>query len=563
MQNRTFYFIGPDREIRENPGLAPAGLLARQHFTADAPVFRFGFEPGRIFIQDESFRRRLKDGDKDAWSFLNFALENLSKTKGARFLDRVYGDPIDSGVQRKMSDYKDAWEYLDHAMMEEFGLHPFDITVYEYVPSEDQRNDTVKRIEDETRCIGVNRYVNRVLGTGPDVDIDAISGELEMFYLENLRWVCDVAKGNPQAAWLLKQIDSASDKHMFAMLHEGRPRIFKAKKEADGTLGTEADIRASLKGYDGPIIIFSFDRVKNVLYVRNHPLGRLYEDPSTKEMIETIRRDAAKVAGVPPHRTALAFDPSLMEASLFEMSRYAAPWSLVRRHFDQPRDVEVLCAPLRSHAGGAGAVIRGELDEDMKCPRLKLFRAARGLAPSYPYILVDSREPRGAQARVMLDCYFTLASGHERDDAPAPLSEFVMMARDKHARNAIKCDMEHLLNLGLGKKDLLDFFAPDRDLARRAEYRQIAEELIDSLSKSKVVVAGLGGINDWFYATQEKINESRHVNDQGRRTVEPFNLQKKKKAPSPRSYEQLLMTQHDKDLSAEKTTEQLLRESLI
>ena len=116
--------------------------------------------------------------------------------------------------------------------------------------------------------------------------------------------------------------------------------------------------------------------------------------------------------------------------------------------------------------------------------------------------------------------------------------------------------------MGLSKKEILDFFATEFHLFKRAEYRKVYEEVLDEMDDRKLrkVTASMGKgiqINEHYVMIQDYINQSQHVKPQ------KLNPEPKKKHIAPRSYQQLLSMKHDREMSYMKTMEQLLRESTL
>ena len=76
------------------------------------------------------------------------------------------------------------------------------------------------------------------------------------------------------------------------------------------------------------------------------------------------------------------------------------------------------------------------------------------------------------------------------------------------------------------------------------------------------------GINDWWhYTLQEDLNATQHtqgvVNEPSK--AKPYNLRNKRMEfpTGPKTTEGLLASKHDKEFGAQKTMEQLLRESRV
>lgn len=543
-----YFYVAPDRSIQENPNIMPLAVLEKFHDN-NGLYFRFSYAPqeNKFYIQDGSFRSLLRQGDEPAWSMLNQALEAIAKQHGGRMPARAYGDPPDSSIWRKTSDYSQAWREIVGATMEETGLEAPDLPVHEYVPGPGQEDETVSiDSKDGKPFIRLNRFAHQskaLIVAGEDVDYELLSILVKACYISNLPNIVPYEHPMPS--------------HMFAIRQDNKTRIFKAKNGNDGFPFGDRNVRDALGTYDGPVITFCVDKKAKRLTVKNGLLSTIYGDEALSQMLEDIVGKTCKTCNIPAQLLTITCDPCLDSGYVSKLSRHAAVYLLAQTE----SDMEVMEAPI--HVPSVAIVINSPKDEEVKTNSCPAYRAARGIAVSYPFMLVDSRETMGRRARAMLDACL---SGDADCEDTKPII-FALAMESKVIRTAAKADMELLISLGMSKHDILDFFSPKRDPLRRHEFRKLLDEASQSLTSGKTITASIGkglNINDWFHGSQEaELGRAR----QGKEELtqrKPFNM-KRRKAPSaaPRNYEQLLMTRHDKDLSSYKGLEQLLRESQI
>ena len=572
MSDLAFYCLSPDGRTYENKDILPSSALALLH-GEDGPFFRFAYDPSanRLYVQDESFRGGLATGDKDCWDKLNQALFFLENKHGARFLERAFGEPPGSDVVRKLSQYQKAWSRLCRFLGEELGASPVDASVLEYVPEASrQPEEAIDLALDGTQwgvkgpILRLNRMLNKAWKTTgkvlEDVDYDLMNEALEAFYLVNIDKIADAF---PQSG--LKDKLSAARRgpgaEFFATRSGPAVRIFKCQNE------NEATIREKTQEA-GPIALFSLDKSKKRLNFHNHPPN--FMAGNDKDLLDGIRERVAKSLAIIPHGLILTFDPGLSRPFVSRMSRYPELWDVIEGMGYEKQDACVVEAPL-SPSSGAAALVRSPKEEETKAPGMGRLRSLNGIPAKYPFIMVDNRQSRGRRLRGMLDQYLDLV-GEGKDELDTLKGrEFLEAIRQPAARERTRSLMAQLSSLGMTKRHVLDFFSGPEDLLKRAEYRAIMEEAnsrpVLATRNASRKTADLGpelGINDWWYfGLQESLNQAQHDENKGQpkaRPSKPFNLRKKRQPPTT---EELLDPKRDKNMSAQKSMEQLLRESLV
>ena len=559
--NYKFLYAGPDGHIRENNFILPKEVLLHLDGHKEGLLFRFCWdkENNKIFIQDESFRDMLNSGDKEAWNVLNHCLRHLS-LNGARFVEQAFGDPVDSGIYRKMSDYAKSWKDITKFLKREFDIEPIDIDIYEYVPLPENESETVRFLPKgatigektlEKLTIGVNRYLHKPIGCQcKDVNYELIGVMLSAFYLDHIKEIAASSDSNS----FKEALDKLDDpKLMLALNDNEKTRIFRPKANEGRD---ESKIRNDLK-YDGPIIFFSFDKSSGVLCIKNHLLGYLYENPVTKKMLEDILSSASKISGFPKHRIALTCDPSTNSGFKSKLNRYKIPWTLL----PEPKtDMDVIEVRLNIDWQFPSKIIKDEKEED-SIEGLKNYRAARGMTVSYPLMVVNGDQGMGKKLRSILDNVLEFSNGKS---SPHDSAKLIIRLKDTEVRSRVETDMKFLMLMGLAHNDVLDFFAGRDELAKRMEFSMIFDSVLaeSGHTHTRTIKASMGRglqINDWFGASQEILNQAQHE----QASTKPFNLKKKKQPVIIRGYEDMLRMTHDKESSAQKTIEQLLRESQI
>lgn len=548
-----YFYISPDGKLNPNDKLYPLDLIKAIHGNMDGMFFRFAFEPEakKIYVQDESFRQKLNSGDEQAWTFFNHALEGLNKKSNARFLDRQWGDPQDSGIIRSLSHFAHCWKDLNKIFSEEFGIKPEDINIYEYIalPNRDEKiflltsGSLIGDTPVNQPMIGINRSHQSLKKDG-DVNFCAINKALLIFCLSKMPEILK-ALGKEDVAELIKETPKPS--LMFAIRDKEKTRIFNGKDNLN-----EEKIKKSITNYKGPVVIFDLDNGCKKICFRNK-MHSDFSEGQLKPIYEDVINSCAKLLKVKKSDLFSSFDHRLSTGFISKLSRFPIPWHILREASDTINDIPVVMLPFDSDI----KIIKNSDEEDDKS---KLFRATRGEDVEYPFLSIPHGMGKGKMFRGIIDHCLSFCHG---GDYEQKLSEEEFLDFLEKTKPTAKKDMQFLIGMGLSKKDVLDFFAKEFNLFKRAEYRKIYEEVIDEMSEIKEVkrvMASMGKglqINEHYVAIQDYINNAKHTTPNDKPIVE----QPPKRHISPRSYEQLLRMKHDKEMSSMKTTEQLLRES--
>jgi hypothetical protein len=147
---------------------------------------------------------------------------------------------------------------------------------------------------------------------------------------------------------------------------------------------------------------------------------------------------------------------------------------------------------------------------------------------------------------------------------------FVRAVRDEGARSKVRERMASLLESGMTLKEVLDMHAGSSELLKRAEYREVLDEALLSVSGRVATASLVPGINDWWHmSAQEGLKQGtpgigRGKDKEKKPAPKPFNLKRRKEQPSPEPLpiEGLLIKQRDPSQS-QKPIETLLRESQV
>lgn len=596
MGNYSFYVAAPDGIVRENPLQAPLDVV-KKSYPEGTLILRFGLDQanGVVFVQDESFRDRMQDGDEGAWDLINRALEAIEAKTGIRFPAQEHGDPADSAILRNLSDYQDAWGKIRSFMGEELGASPVDIPVYEYVAGLGREGETVIYLPAGTHlgdapsdrpALGVNRMLHKAmrdLGDWRDVSGDLMSDALACFYLEHIEELM-TDMGTPEALTVLEAIQREDPSPtMFAMDWDGSTRVFRAKNSdvtdlalLHGHVATEPSVREGMPWYDGPIVMFHFDKDENQIVVHNHLLSCMYKDEVGKRMCDEITDIIARKAGKMEDHISMAFDPTFGQPYVTQTRHVPLLWhAIIDRAGPKAKDVMILEVPFSPR--GDYVVLNEPQDEEHRVPGLQSFRAARGIMVEFPLIVVDNRLGRGQKLRSIAKAYEEI-TGHPCDDEDGV--ELALKLKDEVMRGKTRHRMSRLLEMGMSPKDVLDLYSDRTSLPRRVAYREVLIEAMASGSPKLVAVAqhagggliqdqGRGrlraptGINDWWWpSTQEGLKEGTEEEEA---PVPLNNMSAKEAVPPPplRPSTEMLLERDRDELQSQKTTEQLLRESQI
>ena len=563
----TYFYALPDGTIKENRDNLPVDSVAaisRQ----DGLVLRVAYDSdaNRVHIQDGSFRRLLAEGDRVAWHYLNQTLLFLRKNSGAKFPETAYGDPPGSFQKRMFSQYRKAWKRVKKYLEGEFGMAPADIEVFEYVPKPGFEGET-STFRPDANAIYVNRFAG---GTNGDADFREVNRLVGDTYLDRLD---EIMSRFPQLRFnerVARHKDTGGGEIMFATAGEQGAAIHRTRGSEHPEVRDEAAIRQlkAMKDYDGPIVIFQVVPPKQVA-ILNFSSLEMSKDEKLKAILQEILSAAARFANASKEELVVTFEPSLSMPFITSVRRYEALADFIRTCVkDRPEDVTVLELPLP--VAGMAAAIPDSDTEVRLCPDCQRYRAVRGMEVKYPFIAVDTRSSNvGLRLAAMAKAYCGLV-GKEMPEFGAE------DARDPENRSKIAESMAYMFAVGIGKKDAVDFFAQRGDYKDRASMWEIADEAwagppqksAAAGRRVKTAEFALGiGINDWWYlGLQETMLRSKHTWD--RPTPDAYNLKdEKKRQPKVKVeemvYDELLEPLRDKQMSAQKTMEQLLRESRI
>jgi len=536
---RIHYVFTPDGSAFENPEMLPLDGLP--HGPSALRVV-LDDDARRIWIQDESARKALGEGAKEAWELLNKALLGIDQRHDLRFLDRSYGDPEGMNVRRRLSRYP-SWSRLVRFMGEEFNSVPVDVSVVEHC---DPSKPDMAFIPGDDPVILANR--NAFLCPGGDQSFNAMSDALFRYYLRNLREIMTAFPaewerfGPRYDRWRGKTLQEA----FFAVKSSDGVRLFRMPMDEGGAPTGQEEIEKSVG--DAPYVIFVHEPDS-----RNVALLNMLPAHADEELLRGLIERVAKSSKLSPQEMVLTFDPALSKPFVTRLSSYVIARDVLDEAKWIGQDIRVVEAPV--DVVGDATVIPSPEEEDNRAPTSKRYRAVNGIDVRYPFLLVDSRiRSKGKKLRAILDA---LCPSHD------PLSkldeeQFTRLARGP-LREAIRARVDYLSEMGLDNRSVLDLMT-GADLVRRAEIREImGAPRIATAAK----VADFGpelGINDWWHlGLQETLNRAQHKDETPKKR--PYNLKRVRALPA--TIEEMLRFRHDKEMTAQKITEELLRESQI
>lgn len=583
-----FFIAGPDGQVFYNSQKLPLEtLFTMEKFKEHKTLLRFAFDSRNdtLYIEDgRLWHHLIGDGDEKAWKILNVALRFLREHFHSQPRIR-YGEPPGDAQVRSLSQYGLAWERLGYYLRKEFHTKPVDVTVVEYVPDgptdEKVTFNPVGGVIGGKTMEGPTFFVNKNMGNFGQPDYEKVNTLLFDQYLSGFEDI------HP-AEW--KDHSESEDELYFAIWRNGKTQIFRAKPDQRHRIIDEDALRAepSLKGYKGPVILFSYTPDGNEIALHNEHRKDLDGSEVTRQMLRDIRSRMAKTKAI----TSLYLAHNDMQAKPFatKLSKETLIWDVISdilapKAGIEPQDIAVIESPLTKDGSIKSMLIQDHLDE-MKIPLVLALRAKHGTRASFPYIAIESRlRNKGMKYHELLKQYaafnhalqsIPLIQYNFTDQKDLPFRDYAHQSEEFNAEI-----MLYMLQLGLDSKSILDFFCSREDLLRRSFFYQVldkAKKLYDEEKQESRVAIMTGrlktasvdvGINDWaFYTLQEDYNRTQHQNNkQDPNPGRPFNLREKKKAPqfstSPKTTEGLLNNQHDPELGYMKSTEQLLRESQI
>lgn len=589
-----FFIAAGDGQVFKNVQKLPLEtLLAHEQFKGQKDLLRFAYDPGSnsVFVQDaKGWHDRIGSGEDEAWNVLNVALRFLRQNFGVQPRLR-YGEAPGTYQIRKLSQFEQAWADISEYVSGEFGSEPKDIPVIEYVP----RDSSAALVEfsdtggtaGKVDVTGPAFFINLSLNDFGELDYDKVNEALAKAYLRNFPMI-HTAEWTPHVK---------GDDNLFFAIWSGGTRIFRASQEQRARLLGEQAVRMepSLRGYKGPVLLFSFDPKDKALTLHNAYQNSIGKSNFLKQILGDILRKVGKSYGIAESSIVIKQDDMQFKPQVSKMSKHGFVWDLIRdmiapKAGAQIMDVRVVKAPLTKEHGKHSFLVRS-MEDEKQIPAAVALKAKHRIDANYPYIAVDSRvRGGGREMRELLKQYVKLFPALQHVpliqynfiDEGQPFSDFV----SRGDFSSVKEAMEYMLEYGFGKKAVLDFFARREDLDRRSFYMKLLGEVFDEHKQAKAErraemlkatkTASLElGINDWyFYGLQEDLNQAQHMNNtQGEPASEipglppggrSYNHKKTREQQRPSSTtEGLLNKKHDRELNYMKSTEQLLRESQI
>lgn len=586
--NAQWFIAAPDGQVFVNSQKLPAeSLLNSEQFKAYKKLMRFAFDQASntVFIQDgKEWHASISAGDEEAWKTLNVALWFIRKNFGSQPKLR-YGLPPGSSAARSLSQYEIAWDNIKDYLRNEFDIDAQDLAVFEYVPTKPD-SKTVEFGGDHDGGPPAFR-INLNMDPYGRPDYDKINRLLTQEYLNNLDKI--------HADEWDKHV-KGEDELYFAIWHNGKTRVFKANQLQKNRLLDEDTLRSepSLKGYDGPILMFSYEPKSGQILLHNSHHQKLAKSDFLQRMFDEIKRKVAKRNGASESNIILGHNDMSSKPFVTKLSKQAILWDFIKEALApeagiEAADINVVEAPLTKDGSVKALLVKG-IEDEKKIPVELAMRTKHGVAASYPFIAVESRiSSLGIKLHEILREYAQLHQALQtlpiiefnfQDNVEEQGKKFVDYVHGEDDIEALVSYMQYMFEMGMDKKAVLDFFCPRKNALQRAFYIRMVQKAVNAFRRDKaerrnaepaVRTAALNlGINDWYFVTlQEDINKVQHVNDkQGDpvgKDIKPFNLKQRREqfSTGPNTTEGLLNKKHDKELGYMKSTEQLLRESQI
>lgn len=555
-------------------------LLESDQFKDSSDLLRFVYDvtANAIHLQDARlWHGPISSGDEKAWKILNSALWFIRGKFGAR-PELRYGSPSGLVATRELHQFELAWNNIRDYIRGELGVEAKSIPVIEYAAKQDMPAMTFSngvKIGDMDVNVPVF-IVNTNADPYGDIDYEKVNQMLTQEYLNNINKLhADV--------W---EPHASGERNLYFAIWQSGTRVFKASEAQRGRLIDEDSLREepSLKGYRGPIVLFSYHHGSKRLVVHDTTPDSMSKSNFLKDMLKDVVRKIAKKSTVAESAITMSHDDVSSKPFLTKMSRQVILWDFIQEELSsgagfEPEDIQIVESPLTKDGSINSMVIRNP-DDERKLPLLMALRARHKVQASYPFIAVESRlASNGMKMHSILKEYAKIYQALQSlpliqanfQDA-SNIDEFSFLHRDDEKERLISF-MGYMLEMGMTQKSIIDFFAPRRRPVARAEFRKLLSEAWRETAANKAErrpattkLASLDlGVNDWYHiGLQEALNQSQHSNDKPP-TVEPFNLKRKKDqfSTGPLSMNGLLSKQHDRELSYMKSTEQLLRESQI
>ena len=537
------YVFSPDGNAFDNPEILPLDGLPHGQSALRASL---DTDARKIWIMDESARKSIMEGP--GWELLNMALLGIDQKHGLRFLDRGYGYPPGVNVPRLLSRYP-AWTRLVKFMRDEFNSEPVDVTVIEH---SDPNQPDIAFIPGQRPIIYANRDTFK--SERGDCSFHVMSNTLFRYYLRNLG---EIMKSFPEVwrsfgprykRWSGKSLTDV----FFAVDGPEGLRVFKMPMDEGGAPTQQDEVE---KATGSPYIMFSHDPdSRNIALLNCIPLETCPNEGDEGALVKKLVERIAKSSGLRPEEMFLTFDPALAKPFVSNLGSYVIVKDILDEAEWIGQDIRVVEAPIDVKEDAV--VIPSPEEEDLRSPSSKRYRAINGINVQYPFLLVDSRiRSWGKKFRAILAA---LCRNHD------PLSklceeDFCKLARGR-LRDGLRSRMEYLMEMGLDKRSTLDLMA-GHDMVRRAELREIMEDCKVATASRIADLSSVGlGINDWWHiGLQETLNSAEHKDSTP--IPQPYNLRRARESTT--TTEDMLRRKHDKEMSAYKTMEQLLRESQL
>jgi len=559
-----FFFVGADGIVKRNDELMPIDVV--RDACPKGPVLRFAFDQkeNKIYLQDESFREGLSKGDECAWHLVNHALYALEEQTGCRFPKREFGDPIDSAVLRMLSQYPEAWIRIQR-VMDDLGVEPIDLQVYEYVAPKERASETVVFLPvgsilgdhpAEKPTLGVNRMIHKAvpdMADGPDIDYKLMSMALQCFYMDNLKTIMK-AVGTPEAQAILDASKNTKLAcRMFAMDMNGKTRIFKATPDDDGKFPTEEDIKNKLPTYQGPVVMFDWDRRGSVT-LKNALPSKMFSDQTGQRMAEDVKKAFGRIGNIPIDEISFSLDPTLDSSYAYD-SKVISNMLGCLCEGDRHVPVDFIEVPGLEETSVS---VSGPEEEERLIPGFQSYRATRGIDITYPFVALRAEMTRGKKLGEMARKYRELRGDQDNKKGLS----FIKWITDENERAKLAKRMSRMLKMGFSKSDILDVFSSETDLLRRAEYGLVLDEACDQACPKKVALAGHPiGVNDWWHIVVPEALNLRSEDKKPR--VKPLNPEPLPAVPPEKAGIETLLERDRDERPSHKPMETLLRESML
>lgn len=544
MNNIKHFYADPEGNVRDNDMIMSLDILRQRHGN-DGIILRFALEPdaNKMYIQDPSTRKRMSDGDKDIWHFVNQCLKYAKACHGVNFPVREYGNPKGCPVKKRMADYGEAWQELVDFLPLDANVDANNILVVEHYDPDGEsppifmhKGGAIHGEAMDEPFMAIERH--GLLGRDVDSSHSHLSDLAQTFYLRNMPFMHDGIN------------DQVPEDYMVAMERDGQFGIFKVRNYEE--IGRETN---------GKHLVFAYVPEEKRLTLRGHTSLETYRDDYLSDLLKKSLKTISRASGTPAKDIIVDFDHSMDSPYLTKTSRYRALHVLLDGKLEE---LPVLELPMDIENGAA--MVKSIDDEKSSMPDLLKHRILKGLEVDHPYMAVSSKGRRGRRYRNMA----RLLSDKTEDDSLQADLDFSV---DPDTEGKIR----FLLEMGMRPRDIIDMMAGD-SMPRRMRHAKSANRVLRDLFRERhrqaflqpTKTAAIGptyDVNSWWHiGLQEDLNESQHTENPDMANVEPINTKKQKekgKKQKYKPYEALLDRNRDKNFGYLKSTEQLLRENRI